>query len=113
MARIGTAKKSCALEFRSTRGANPNGPTKAIAGPHQLSDLCGGVKVAPGDLVVGDGDGVVVIEREKAASMLPLAAKKVEDERARISDIMSRRSIVPSGSRRAASAGVLADGETL
>ena len=95
-------------------GANPNGPTKAIAGRINYPISCGGVKVSPGDLVVGDGDGVVVIEREMAASLLPLAAKKVDDERARIQEIMAGTSIVPKwlhGALR--SAGVLADGETL
>jgi len=31
---------------------------------------CGGVVVAPGDVVVGDGDGVVVVPREDAAVAL-------------------------------------------
>ena len=57
---------------------------------------------------------VVVIEREKAESLLTLAAKKVDEERARISDIESGASIRPKwldGALRAA--GVLRDGETL
>jgi regulator of RNase E activity RraA len=33
--------------------------------PHQLAISCGGVAVNPGDLIVGDGDGVVVVRREK------------------------------------------------
>ena len=41
---------------------------------------------SPGDLVVGDADGVTVIEREKAAAMLPLAAEKVAAETRRIAD---------------------------
>ena len=44
-------------------GANPNGPSKAIPGRINYPISCGGVTVAPGDLVVADGDGVVVIER--------------------------------------------------
>ncbi len=43
--------------------------------------------VNPGDLVVGDADGVVVIEREKAPAMMALADKKVADEAARIESI--------------------------
>jgi len=75
---------------------------------------CGGVAVRAGDLVIGDADGIVVIEREKAGSLLGLAAAKVADERARIADILSGKSIRPKwleASLRAA--GVLRDGEAL
>jgi len=95
-------------------GANPNGPAKAIAGRINYPISCGGVIVSPGDLVVGDGDGVVVVEREIAESLLPLAAKKVDDERARIAEITSGGAIVPKwldGALRAA--GVLQAGESL
>ena len=95
-------------------GANPNGPAKAIAGRINYPISCGGVMVSPGDLVVGDGDGVVVVEREIAESLLPLAAKKVNDERTRIAEITSGGAIVPKwldGALRAA--GVLQAGENL
>lgn len=95
-------------------GANPNGPTKNIPGRINWPISCGGVAVSPGDLIVGDGDGVVVIEREKAESVLHLAAKKVAEERVRIADILSGRNVRPAwldGSLRAA--GLLGDGETL
>ncbi len=35
--------------------------------------LCGGVKVCPGDIVVGDDDGVVVVPIERASEILTLA----------------------------------------
>ena len=95
-------------------GANPNGPTKNIAGRINWPVACGGVAVRAGDLIVGDADGVVVIERERAASLLPLAAQKVADERARIADITSGKAIRPKwleGALRAA--GALKDGESL
>ena len=95
-------------------GANPNGPTKNIPGRINWPISCGGVAVRPGDLIVGDADGVVVIEREKAASLLPLAAQKVTEERTRIADIASGKAVRPKwldGALRAA--GVLKDGETL
>ena len=74
----------------------------------------GGVTVRPGDLVVGDADGVTVIEREKAAAMLPLAAEKVAAETKRIADIKSRKALRPGwldGALRAA--GVIKEGESL
>ena len=43
--------------------ANPNGPTKFVPGRINWPVSCGGVAVHPGDLVVGDADGVVVVER--------------------------------------------------
>ncbi len=95
-------------------GANPNGPTKYVPGRINWPISCGGVAVCPGDLVVGDADGVVIIEREKAESMLELAIKKVADEQQRIADILSGKGIRPKWletSLRAA--GVLKDGETL
>ena len=95
-------------------GANPNGPTKFIPGRINWPISAGGVAVSPGDLVVGDADGVVVVEREKAASLLPLAAKKVADEAKRMDDIRAKRALKPGwldASLRAA--GVLKEGETL
>jgi regulator of RNase E activity RraA len=94
--------------------ANPNGPTKFVPGRINWPISCGGIAVHPGDLVVGDADGVVVVEREKAASLLDEAAKKVADERARIADIVAGRNLRPKwldGSLRAA--GLLGEGETL
>ena len=95
-------------------GLNPNGPTKSVAGRLNHPISIGGVSVKPGDLVVGDADGVTVIEREKAAAMLPLAAEKVAAETKRIADIKSRKALRPGwldGALRAA--GVIGEGETL
>jgi 4-hydroxy-4-methyl-2-oxoglutarate aldolase len=95
-------------------GLNPNGPTKFVPGRLNHPISIGGVSVKAGDLVVGDADGVTVIEREKAAAMLPLAAEKVAAETKRIADIRSRKSLRPAwldGALRAA--GVIREGETL
>jgi len=94
--------------------ANPNGPTKYVPGRINWPISCGGIAIRPGDLLVGDADGVVVVEREKAASILDDAAQKVRDERARIADIVAGRNLRPAwldGSLRAA--GMLKEGETL
>jgi regulator of RNase E activity RraA len=95
-------------------GLNPNGPTKFVPGRLNHPISIGGVSVHPGDLVVGDADGVTVIERDKAAAMLPLAAEKVAAETQRIADIKSRKALRPGwldGALRAA--GVVGEGETL
>lgn len=95
-------------------GLNPNGPTKFVPGRLNHPISIGGVTVHAGDLVVGDADGVTVIERAKAAAMLPLAAEKVAQETKRIADIKSRKALRPAwldGALRAA--GVIREGETL
>ena len=95
-------------------GANPNGPTKGVSGRINWPVSCGGVAVNPGDLVVGDADGVTVVGQEKAASLLPLAAKKVADERQRIADITGGGPIRPKWLEAAlVAAGALKAGEAL
>ena len=95
-------------------GANPNGPSKAVPGRINGPISCGGVTVNPGDLIVGDADGITVVAREKAASLLPLAARKVADERQRIADITGGGAIRPKWLEAAlVTAGVLKPGETL
>jgi 4-hydroxy-4-methyl-2-oxoglutarate aldolase len=95
-------------------GSNPNGPTKFVPGRINWPISAGGIAIHPGDLIVGDVDGVVVVEREKAASLLPLAAKKVADETKRIEDIRARRALRPGWLDAALrAAGVLKEGETL
>ena len=93
-------------------GSNPNGPTKFVPGRMNWPISCGGISVNPGDLILGDADGVVVVEREKAASLLDAAAKKVADETSRIAGIKQNKDLRPKwleGSLRAA--GLLKEGE--
>lgn len=94
-------------------GTNPNGPTKNIGGRIGHPVSVGGVTVHPGDFVIGDADGVVVIERTKIEGLLPQAEKKVKDEAARIQAIRGGNTNAAwlAGALRAA--GVLKEGETL
>ena len=95
-------------------GANPNGPLKVAPGRINWPISCGGIAVAPGDLVSADADGVLVVEREKAASLLDGAAKKVAEETARIAAIKQGRELRPKWLEATLrTAGVLKDGETL
>ena len=95
-------------------GTNPNGPTKFIPGRIGWPVSVGGVTVHPGDLIVGDCDGVVVIERERVESLIPQAAKKVADETKRIQAIKRNEALRPSWLDDALrAAGVLKQGETL
>lgn len=95
-------------------GANPNGPTKAVPGRVNWPVSVGGVAVNPGDLIVGDADGVVVIERQRAESLLELAAQKVAAEAKRFEGIRQRKQMRPAWLEDALrAAGVLQKGETL
>jgi RraA family protein len=54
-------------------GANPNGPTKQVPGRINWPVSVGGVTVRPGDLVVGDADGIVIVEPVKVPAVLEAA----------------------------------------
>lgn len=94
-------------------GTNPNGPTKNIAGRINHPISAGGVAVRPGDFVTADADGVVVVERERIAALLPLAEKKVADEAKRIAGIAQGQTSAPWLDAALRGAGVLREGETL
>lgn len=94
-------------------GTNPNGPTKLVPGRIGHPVTVGGVTVHAGDFVLGDADGVVVVEREKLASLLPLAAKKVADEAARIAAIQQGDTAAKWLDAALRAAGVLKEGERL
>lgn len=94
-------------------GTNPNGPTKMVPGRIGHPVSVGGVIVNPGDFVIGDADGVVVVEREKVEGLLPSAAKKVKDEAARIEAIKGGDTNAKWLVSALRAAGVLKEGEVL
>ncbi len=55
------------------RGVLPMGPFKDSPGAINLPISCGGIAVRPGDIILGDADGVVVIPQEHAAEILAKA----------------------------------------
>lgn len=50
-------------------GANPAATEKKASGSIDLEVTCGGLRVRPGDIIVGDDDGVVVIPVEIAGDV--------------------------------------------
>lgn len=62
------------------RGVNPQGPLKQDPGSINVTISCGGVNVDPGDIVVGDDDGLAVIPGESAGTVLERARKKLDAE---------------------------------
>ncbi|HEY8418639.1 MAG TPA: hypothetical protein VIK93_11460 [Limnochordales bacterium] len=68
-------------------GANPVKCSKEGPGVVNLPIACAGVVVHPGDIVVGDADGVVVVPQARAAAVAEQAARiqqKDDEELARI-----------------------------
>lgn len=94
-------------------GSNPNGPTKQVGGRIGHAVSVGDVVVNPGDFVIADADGVVVVEREKIESLIPLAKEKVEAEEKRISSIKEGNTAAPWLNSALINAGVLKTGESL
>ena len=62
------------------RGMNPSGTVKASLGEVNVPVRCGGVQVNPGDIVLGDCDGVVVVPQEKEDEVFYAAQAKFEKE---------------------------------
>jgi RraA family protein len=76
------------------RGVTPVGPTRAHPGRVGVPVVCGGVAVAPGDLVVADRDGVLIIPAAMGAGLAEKAAAKVEQEQLRLAEISAGK-LVP------------------
>ncbi|WP_345817284.1 RraA family protein (plasmid) [Paraburkholderia sp. PREW-6R] len=94
-------------------GLNPCGPTKSVAGRVNAPISAGNTAIHPGDLIVGDADGVVVIPRNDVARIIDLAQKKLEMETARIAAI-HRGDVRPGWiEKELRAAGMLAEGEVL
>lgn len=56
-----------------SRAVNPGGTVKETLGEVNVPITCGGRTVNPGDIVVGDADGVVVIPKDSAEPVLEKA----------------------------------------
>jgi regulator of RNase E activity RraA len=67
------------------RGCYKDGP-----GEINVTIACGGVVVRPGDLVIGDNDGVVVVPHEEAEGLLPELKKKVKQEEVVLDQIRNK-----------------------
>ena len=70
-----------------SRTVTPGGCDKDGPGEINVPISCGNAVVMPGDIVVGDEDGVAVVPREDAAEVLELVQGLEEREKTRIAAI--------------------------
>jgi 4-hydroxy-4-methyl-2-oxoglutarate aldolase len=75
-----------------SKAISAKGTVKATLGAVNVPVVCAGINVVPGDAVVADDDGVVVIGRKDVADVVTKGEKRVADE---------------EGKRRQLAAGVL------
>jgi 4-hydroxy-4-methyl-2-oxoglutarate aldolase len=73
-----------AMEFPVwARAISPQGTAKAKPGSVNVPVVCGGQTVHPGDAVVADDDGAVVVGRDQAAAVLAAARARADGEHAK------------------------------
>jgi len=70
-----------------SRTVCPGACDKDGPGEINVPIACGNTVVMPGDIVVGDDDGLTVVPRDVAEQVLPLVDALVKRERARIAEI--------------------------
>jgi len=63
-----------------SKAISAKGTVKATLGAVNVPVVCAGINVVPGDAVIADDDGVVVIGRKDAADVVAKGEKRVADE---------------------------------
>jgi len=63
-----------------SRAISSQGTVKASLGSVNIPVVCAGAQICPGDVVIGDDDGVAVIPREQAAAVAQAAQQRVAKE---------------------------------
>lgn len=75
-------------------GVCPAGPSKGFGGIIDGPIACAGCPVRPGDIVIGDDDGVAVVPLERQAEILAASLEKIAQEEETNAD--TRSGILPS-----------------
>jgi regulator of RNase E activity RraA len=77
-----------------SRSITPRGPTSAANGTINAPVMIGGRRVTPGDLVIGDDDGLVALSPEAVRSRIPDAEARLAREAAWIKSLAAGKSVV-------------------
>lgn len=65
-------------------GSTPGGPHKEGPGEINVPIACGGISVNPGDIILADADGIIVIPLKDAPAVLQKARKFHEQDAAKV-----------------------------
>ena len=76
-------------------GLSPNGPFKEGPGEINYPISCGGQVVRPGDMIIGDDDGVVVLQKEFAEATIDTVYQVIQREENRLKEIADGQVIRP------------------
>jgi 4-hydroxy-4-methyl-2-oxoglutarate aldolase len=63
-----------------SKAISAKGTVKATLGAVNIPVVCGGVNIDPGDVVVADDDGVVIVPKKLAVDVAQKAQKRADDE---------------------------------
>lgn len=77
-----------------SRGLSIGGTSKEDEGTHQQTLLWDGAAIEPGDIVVGDADGVVVIQQAEFETVLEAALAREEKEAQMIKEIQEGKTTI-------------------
>ena len=75
------------VELRATgfpvwsRAISAQGTSKTFPGTVNMRIVCAGASVSPGDVVIGDADGVVIVPREMASAVADAADQRLAREK--------------------------------
>ncbi|WP_030326428.1 4-carboxy-4-hydroxy-2-oxoadipate aldolase/oxaloacetate decarboxylase [Streptomyces sp. NRRL B-3229] len=76
------------------RGISIKGTGKFQPGSVNTAVTCGGIVIRPGDVVVGDADGVVVVPAQDAARVVELSEAREEKEEQFRTELLKGKSLV-------------------
>ena len=75
-----------------SRAITPNSGDCSVVGDINVPIQCGGVVVNPGDVVVADNDGVVIVPKAKAQQVIEKAKKQIKAEK-QLFDLMEKEGL--------------------
>ncbi len=75
------------------RAVVPGGPHKGFGGTIDGAIACAGCPVSPGDIVLGDDDGIAVVPLAQQAALLPICRDKLIQEENWLAEIAAGKTV--------------------